>query len=76
MKYTHLLASGSEDETIKLWDVEAALAGGDDVCIARLRVDRLCERTDITGITEGAEEIAARIGRPRRIDLRDARTCR
>ena len=39
------IASGSDDGTIKLWDVQS----GD--CLATLRPDRLYERMNITGVT-------------------------
>ena len=40
-----VLASSSEDETIKLWDVRAG------ECLKTLRVPRLYEGMNITGIT-------------------------
>ncbi|WP_019500703.1 NB-ARC domain-containing protein [Pseudanabaena sp. PCC 6802] len=40
-----ILASGSKDETIKLWDVETG------ECLATLRSPRLYEGTNITGVT-------------------------
>ncbi|MBW4431083.1 MAG: hypothetical protein KME28_04940 [Pelatocladus maniniholoensis HA4357-MV3] len=40
-----VLASGSQDETIKFWDVSKGY------CIKTLRVDRLYEGMNITGAT-------------------------
>jgi WD40 repeat protein len=40
-----ILASGSEDGTIKLWDVQTGK------CLKTLRSDRPYERMNITGIT-------------------------
>ncbi len=39
------LASGSQDETIKLWDVQTG------ECLKTLRPDRPYERMNITGVT-------------------------
>jgi WD40 repeat protein len=40
-----ILASGSQDETIKLWDVKTG------ECLKTLRSDRLYEGMNITGVT-------------------------
>jgi WD40 repeat protein len=42
---SHLLASGSLDETIKLWDVQSG------ECLRTLRSDRPYERMNIAGTT-------------------------
>jgi WD40 repeat protein len=40
-----MLASGSEDETIKLWNIETG------ICIKTLKAKRLYEGMNITGVT-------------------------
>jgi WD40 repeat protein len=45
-----MVASASEDGTVKLWDTESG------VCRATLRPDRRYERMDITGLT-GVSEV-------------------
>lgn len=39
------IASGSQDETIKLWDFETGK------CLDTLRSEKLCEQMNITGAT-------------------------
>jgi WD40 repeat protein len=44
-----LVASGSEDGTVRLWDPQRGPRSG--ACLRTLRVERLYERLDITGLT-------------------------